>query len=297
MRYLNLTKDFNPCDIHHPEELVSFKAFQFPGGEPHIVIEPFHGEEDVHITIRVQTFYDIGLLIMAEEALQFMGCVGNLHLTIPYFPGARQDRRMVEGEPLSAKVYAKLINDMDFSSVTMFDVHSDVTPALVEVSDSINNHAFVYHALLEQGVWEEDPCEIQIVSPDAGANKKIKDLVKYLYHLQPEFDFKVIKCDKTRDVATGKISGFEIHSEIDSKAPLYIIDDICDGGGTFIGLGKELIKKSAGHLHLIVSHGIFSRGTADLFSIFKTITTTDSFIYHNVPDPQSLTRIPLSKVL
>lgn len=296
MKYLNLTKGFNPYNIHHTEELVGFKTFQFPGGEPHIVIEPFHGVEDVDITIRIQSFYDLGLLLMAENALQFMTCVDNLHVTIPYFPGARQDRRMVDGEPLTSKVYADIINSMDFSSVTMFDVHSDVIPALVEVSEAVSNHSFVYTSLFELGVFDE-PYEVQIVSPDAGSNKKIKDLVKYLYNLQPDYDFKIIKCDKSRDPATGKIIGFEIHSKIDPKAPLYIVDDICDGGGTFIGLGKQLIKNTVGDLHLIVSHGIFSKGTADLLSVFKTITTTDSFVYDNVPDPANLIRIPLHKVL
>jgi ribose-phosphate pyrophosphokinase len=63
------------------------------------------------------------------------------------------------------------------------------------------------------------------------------------------------------------------------------VDDICDGGGTFIGLAALLKSHNAGHIVLIVSHGIFSKGF-DLAHI-DAIYTTNSFkdienLPHNV---------------
>ena len=58
--------------------------------------------------------------------------VKTINLFLPYFPGARQDRVMVAGESLTVKVYANLINDLKLNKVTIFDPHSDVTPALLE---------------------------------------------------------------------------------------------------------------------------------------------------------------------
>jgi len=55
------------------------------------------------------------------------------------------------------------------------------------------------------------------------------------------------------------------------------VDDICDGGGTFIGLAKALKQKNAGNLYLAVSHGIFSKGFNELNKHFTKIFTTDSF--------------------
>jgi ribose-phosphate pyrophosphokinase len=55
-----------------------------------------------------------------------------------------------------------------------------------------------------------------------------------------------------------------------------IVDDICDGGGTFIGLAAELKNKNAGKLYLAVSHGIFSKGF-DSLKCFDKIFTTNSF--------------------
>jgi len=56
-----------------------------------------------------------------------------------------------------------------------------------------------------------------------------------------------------------------------------IVDDICDGGGTFLGLAKELKSKNAGKLYLAISHGIFSKGFESLAKDFQKIFTTDSF--------------------
>ena len=44
-----------------------------------------------------------------------------------------------------------------------------------------------------------------------------------------------------------------------------MVDDLCDGGATFILLAKELLSKGAKEVHLFVSHGIFSRGLGVLF--------------------------------
>ena len=54
------------------------------------------------------------------------------------------------------------------------------------------------------------------------------------------------------------------------------MDDICDGGGTFIGLASELMSKNAGAIYLAVTHGIFSNGFDGLNRKFRGIFTTDS---------------------
>ena len=105
-------------------------------------------------------------------------------------------------------------------------------------------------------------------------------MYKLVYALpQEEYNFDIIYCDKTRDVATGKIDGFEVYSgQLDNTKPCIIVDDICDGGGTFIGLAKQLNLKGGGDLYLAVSHGIFSNGLQTLNDYCKRIYTTDSFI-------------------
>jgi len=268
---LNLNKEFKPI----PGKEIIFESFTFNGGEPHIRIEVFDTKQKVHLTHRINSFNDLGLLCIATDALKRMG-VKEIDIFIPYFPAARQDRVMQSGESLSVKVVADIINNLQVSSLTILDPHSDVTPALLNDCTVISNHAFIAKVL------EKLPKDVMLISPDAGASKKIFKLASALNIPT------VIECGKKRDVITGQLSGFHVPLDNLENKPCLIVDDICDGGGTFIGLGKELKKKNAGALYLAISHGIFSKGFDDLSSIYEYVFTTDSFRTIRNPNIQQI---------
>ena len=56
-----------------------------------------------------------------------------------------------------------------------------------------------------------------------------------------------------------------------------IVDDICDGGRTFIELAKVLRAKGAETVDLYTTHGIYSKGTKVLAPYINNIISTDSF--------------------
>jgi ribose-phosphate pyrophosphokinase len=59
-----------------------------------------------------------------------------------------------------------------------------------------------------------------------------------------------------------------------------VVDDICDGGGTFLGVAAAMRARYGGalQLHLFTSHGIYSKGAHVLLeSAYQTIGSTDSF--------------------
>ena len=258
---LNLDPKFKPFTT---EEEIIFQNFTFSGGEPHIKIEPnFDINQKITITQRLNSFNDLGLLCIAVDALRRIG-VNDMELFIPYFPAARQDRVMIKGEPLSVKVYADIINGMEFNKVYVFDAHSEVTPALVNNCEVIPNHTFI------EAVTKSIGNDVKLISPDGGALKKIYKVSEFLGGVE------VVECSKSRDVKTGRLSGFKVYNYDLQGADCLIVDDICDGGGTFVGLAEELKNKNAGKLYLAVSHGIFNKGFTVL-DCFEKIFTTNSF--------------------
>lgn len=273
MKYLNLDTQFQPFG-----KSIEFEAFTFNGGEPHLKIKTaLSPTEEVTITVRIRAFNDLGFILLAKDALRRMG-VQKIHLLLPYFPAARQDRVMVAGEPLTVKIYADLINQCKFETVTILDPHSEVTAAVLNNVQVIDNHLFVKKCL-------EQITDYQLISPDGGALKKV-------YKLAPFLGGKpVIECSKRRDVNTGKLTGFTVYADDLKGKTCVIVDDICDGGGTFLGLATELKKKNAGDLILVVTHGIFSKGLEDLSQHFSKIYTTNSF---STIDSKFLTQIPLT---
>lgn len=258
---LNLDNNFKPFT---GKKEIEFQSFIFSGGEPHIKIKPdFDVSETVTITHRINSFNDFGLLLLAVDALKRME-VKLINLFIPYFPGARQDRVMIAGEPLSVKVYADILNGLELNKIIIFDAHSEVTPALLDNCEVISNHAFIADVLKKIGN------KVKLISPDGGALKKIYKVSEFLGGID------VVECSKSRDVKTGKLSGFKVYDDNLQGMDCLIVDDICDGGGTFIGLAEELKNKNAGKLYLAVSHGIFNKGF-EAMSSFERIFTTDSF--------------------
>jgi ribose-phosphate pyrophosphokinase len=275
---LNLDKNFRPFEN---QKEINFQSFTFSGGEPHIKIQSdFDVNEAVTITHRLNSFNDLGLLCVTVDALRRMD-VKIINLFIPYFPAARQDRVMIPGEPLSVKVYADILNAMNLNKVTVFDAHSEVTPALVNNCEVIPNHKFIAEVL------KIISNNVKLISPDGGALKKIYKVSEFLDGID------VVECSKSRDVKTGKLSGFKVYNDDLQGINCLIVDDICDGGGTFIGLAEELKKKNAGKLYLAVSHGIFNKGFEDL-KCFDGIFTTDSFKDFEGED---LNQIKLNKLI
>lgn len=271
MKYLHLDPNFIPFG-----KSIAFEQFTFNGGEPHIRInenvvtnitevinKKMLATNKMLITSRIRSFNDLGFLLVATDALKRMG-IKNISLLLPYFPAARQDRVMIKGEALSVKIYADIINSVDFEEVIILDPHSEVTPALVNNVTVINNHNFVKEALANED-------DYLLISPDGGALKKVYQLSKALGG-QP-----VVECSKKRDLQTGQLSGFTVYEEDLKGKTCVIVDDICDGGGTFLGLAKALKAKNAGDLILVVTHGIFSKGLTELNQHFSAIYCTDSF--------------------
>lgn len=258
---LNLDQTFTPLGNNQ----IEFEVFVFSGGEPHVKLKTSVEEaEKVIITTRIRSFNDVGILLCTIDALK-RSRVTVVELFLPYFPGARQDRVMVSGEPLTVKVYADILNNLNLQKITVFDPHSEVTPAVLNNCEVITNNKFIEKVITD--IKEK----VVLVSPDGGALKKIYKVSEYLGGIA------VVECSKKRNVKNGKLEGFKVYEEDLRGENCLIVDDICDGGGTFMGLAQELKKKNAGKLYLAVSHGIFSKGVNELQQHFTGIYTTDSF--------------------
>ncbi|OZI07255.1 phosphoribosylpyrophosphate synthetase [Siphonobacter sp. BAB-5385] len=274
MKVINLEPTFQP---YGPG--LAYEAFTFNGGEPHIRIQEPVAGADVQVTTRIQSFQDMGLLLVAVDALRRAG-VQNLYLFLPYFPGARQDRCTQVGEALTVKIYADLINALQFKEVQIFDPHSDVTPALLQNVKVISNQTFAQICIASLS-------DYLLISPDAGALKKTVALAQRL-------GVDYVECSKKRNTLTGQLSDVRVYADDLQGQTCVVVDDICDGGATFLQLAQALRQHGAGSLVLIVSHGIFSRGFTALATYYDQIFSTDSF---QTLSSDALTQIHLSPAL
>lgn len=268
-------------DLVYPENpySVDYEVTKFPDGQQSVRITGWQsGIDSITINSRFASFQDLELIICATQALREMG-VNKINLRIPYILGARSDRKFSYGGINYIKtVIAPIINSQGYNRVFVLDPHSDVIEACINNIEVTSNVFFAKTTIfgLVDGV-ESTIENLAIVSPDAGSNKKIKDLMKEITKHDMGKKVTLIKCDKTRELSTGKITGFEVYSNDVKGKHCFIVDDICDGGGTFIGLASKLKELGATSVYLVVTHGIFSKGIEPLLDTIDGVFTTDSF--------------------
>jgi ribose-phosphate pyrophosphokinase len=273
---MNATIRTNGVVIRVHGEAVPFKGIFFSGGEPHVEIESpdMLLSKRVLIDARLGNAEDFMMMLAVTDAVKRCRAA-SVMLFVPYFPGARQDREET-GYALTVKMYADLINVQKYERVFVLDPHSPVTPALVERVVILDHIPLVKNFLEEVGVHLTG-----IICPDAGAERRTLELAKEI-----GCD-NVVFARKKRDPRTGSLSGFSL-DELPEEGTYLVADDLCDGGGTFLGLAAEYRKdpKGTGSLLLWVTHGIFSKGMDGLAKAFDHVGCSSSFPAREGTHPQ-----------
>ena len=289
---LNLSE---PCSYG-----IKFKVSKFPDGQQAVTIleegilkyDSFRNLKDpVIIKSRLTSFRDLELVICANKALRELG-VKDVKLEVCYLLGARSDRKFETGSVNYIKeVLAPIINMQNFSSVTVLDAHSDVTEACLTNYRKETNASLVTFTLRDYFKGgSTDYSKMRLISPDAGALKKVYDVAERIGYKE-----EIIIASKHRDVVSGKITHTEVPITVhDVDKDFFILDDIIDGGRTFIEIAKaiksiRLISSAVhpdnyGKIYLVVTHGIFSAGLSPLNEHFDGIYTTNSYVDISDPD-------------
>lgn len=231
-------------------QFIPYELIRFAGGELQVRLRVPMLVNCHSLVLRAQlTSADtiMELLLLTDALRRELGWETCLKLVCPYLPYARQDRVCAPGEALSLRVMCDLINGLNFDEVEIWDPHSDVAMALLERAKAVPQEAFVSRLTLGSS-W-------RLVAPDAGAAKKVGAVATAT-------GLPIVQASKVRDPMTGAITGTKVdwdRADLSSDN-LLIVDDICDGGRTFIELAKVLRPKTTGRILLFVTHGIFSAG-------------------------------------
>lgn len=264
-------------NLANPERGLKFEARKYPDGQQDIILASSLKTSrylSIDVISRFNSFKDLELILCTVAALRNCGVV-NISLIIPYLLGGRSDRQFeICGTSYLRDVVAPIINSMHCDKVDILDPHSDVTSAVIK-----NIHArqpdsfwkfFVRHSQLTSAV---------VLVPDAGAQKRV-------YSFAEKSSLKIddiVCCSKHRDIHTGKILETIVPVDDFSGHDVVIVDDLCDGGRTFIEIAKLVKNKNCGKIFLVITHGVFSKGIDPLREYFNHVYCTNS--YSDVNDP------------
>lgn len=215
-------------------------------------------------------------LLLFSDAIKQLKINTVLILKLFYTPYSRQDRACKDGESSSyqqimglLKYHYNYINTLDVhnSSAYVGEEFSNTMPNYAENFISINTQYDLKYFMEFYGINKDNT---GIVAVDKGALDRCVYACKSL-----EFESENLVTFSKRRKQNGEIE----HTLISNKVTMYdfnnflIIDDICDGGTTFVNILKYLPKNA--NKYLVVSHGIFSKGLAPLME-FKDIFVHDN---------------------
>jgi ribose-phosphate pyrophosphokinase len=240
-------------------KLENVRFILFPDNQPHVIVDNIKEDDEVQVICSLTDSLKVMHLLQTANALDHLQAKKK-ELVIPYLMAARYDRLMQGGDSFDLEVVANLINSCGFEKVLLFDVHSEVATKLIKHSVNINNRQLVEQYLEPDAV---------VICPDAGASKKVNAYLDWNEHLKD-----IVYCTKKRELSTGRLTLEVTDPQHCAGRNCVIIDDICDGGATFLAIAEQVKPK---HLTLIVTHGIFSKGFAALEKKFNEIIVSDSY--------------------
>jgi ribose-phosphate pyrophosphokinase len=141
-----------------------------------------------------------------------------------------------------------MLNVYKWDEIAILDPHSDM------VFSVINKSFGLYPTQKVLDLYNSLSID-KVCYPDKGA------LVKY----NMKYNLPFVHAEKERNPLTGEILSHKLIGNVQDKSIL-IVDDLCDGGATFISLKTLLYNNGASDVHLFVTHGLFTKGIDHLKS-------------------------------
>lgn len=247
--------------VHLKDSDIKYSISRFSDGEVQISLGEFNHKEQIKVQCRITNAEDLFILMQVLDILDRHEV--SYVLSIYYLMGMRMDRVMDFNRPFTLKIVLNSLKNCNADNIQILEPHSDAyydyrfggkfTELYIEGSPS-------------NTVWHD----FQMVLPDAGAKER--------------YDFQyvgtVLTCSKVRDLTTGKILEIKIDNpEAISDKPLLILDDLCDGGGTFCGIAKAFnaLNIPKERLNIAVTHMVNPKGIKNLSENFNHVWFTNSY--------------------
>jgi len=202
-------------------------------GEHVIIVQSTYHPQDHHL-MQLYELIDAARSADAKKITVF----------VPYLAYSRQDKKFLNGEPLSSKIVCKTIENLGANEIYVLDIHSE----LVLKFFTIQTHNLI--ALKLFGAYFKTLSLVNplIIAPDKGALEKAEAAAKIM-----KTDCTYL--EKSRDRLTGEIT-VEIKEINVKNRDLILIDDIISTGGTMVKAIEMAKKQGANKIYAACSHAL-----------------------------------------
>lgn len=223
----------------------------FPDGEIGVrILENVHGKDVFVLQTIAQhpNLYLMELFIMID-ALKRAGS-RSIKAVIPYFGYARQDRRVNEGDPISAKLVADLLEAAGTQEVLTMDLHSAQIEGFFNIPlVHLSGESLLLEAIREEG-WEKSV----MVAPDIGSIRRAQ-----------EFAMRLKTSDGVVDkhrMSAKRVESHVLAGDVKGKS-VVLVDDLISTGRTLVTAADVCRSYGAEKIRAAATHGLFVDGLFD----------------------------------
>ena len=245
---------------------IDYTISRFPDGEVQITLGEFSHKDEINVRCRITNAEDLFILMQVADILVRHGMY--FSVSIYYLMGMRMDRVMDFNRPFTLKMIVNILDNLGASDIAIFCPHSEMSLDLFRKTEVHAIYSEDWEKFMEELTTSND---YQMMLPDAGAVKR------YCYDDKPADS--VLIGQKVRDLATGNITSIGIaNPETLNGKRILLVDDLCDGGGTFCGLAKAIreVNKNA-KIDIIVNHMVNPKGIENLSKTFDHVYFSNSY--------------------
>ncbi len=230
-----------------PHKMVDYQVF--PDSESLVTVPNVEGKEVIYIksTPRPQA-KNLIELFLTIDALKTWGAK-KVHLVIPYYAHARQDKGFLNGQSISAETVAKLIASLDLDSIFTVDAHfhRDIGPYRLFSTHVKGFNISAVKRLAEAIKEEYKPNDPVIIIPDKG-QAPTHDYIRMV------FDTKFYFLHKTRLSPTEVVITCDEDITSFNGRDAIIFDDMISSGGTLIKSMEWLKERDVGRIFIAATH-------------------------------------------
>lgn len=222
------------------------------------------------------------LCLMCQAAK--LSFASSVHVVLPQFPYARQDRVSQPREAISAKFVATMLEQAGASHVITLSLHSDQIQGFFSIPVDVIDTRELFAAYIKT-MKLKDPV---IVSPDIGGAKQAKKFADVM-----GADLAIMH--KTRS-GHHKAQINEVVGTVEGRDCI-IFDDMIDTAGTITTAVAALRQRGVhGDIYVAATHALLSEPATERLAAanVKRIIVTDSIDCQNIPN---LVKLPIAPLL
>ncbi|MEU3498941.1 ribose-phosphate diphosphokinase [Kitasatospora cineracea] len=258
-------------------ELVPTKALDFANGEIYVrFLESARGADCFVIQSHTAPInqWIMEQLIMIDALKR--ASARSITAILPFYGYARQDKKHLGREPISARLVADLLRQAGADRLMAVDLH---TAQIQGFFDGPVDHLFALPMLADYvGNRVPDRSKLTIVSPDAGR-------VKVADQWCDRLGAPLAIIHKRRDMSQANtILSAEVVGDVKDRVCV-LVDDMIDTAGTICAAADALFDAGAADVIVAATHGVLSGPAADRL---KNSRVSEFVFTNTLPTPAQL---------